>query len=64
MGINRLLLDAVLTLLYIVAPFLLLWIMGMAGSRLGSLGGALGPLGKPKGGRGGSSGLKKAASGD
>ena len=46
MGINRLLLDAVLTLLYIVAPFLLLWIMGMAGSRIGGLSSQLGGLKK------------------
>jgi len=64
MGINRLLLDAVLTLLYIVAPFLLLWIMGMAGSRIGGLAGSLGPMKSHKGASGGigSSGAKGARS--
>ncbi len=44
MGIDRFVLNAVLTLLYVVAPFILLWIMGMAGSKLSQ--GNLGSFGK------------------
>lgn len=43
-GPNRLVLDIVLTLLYVVAPFVLLWIMNMAGSKVGNLGNSMGPL--------------------
>jgi len=44
MGIDRFVLNAVLTLLYVVAPFILMWIMGMAGSSLSQ--GNLGSLGR------------------
>jgi hypothetical protein len=46
MGMNRLILDIVLTILYVVAPFLLLWVMNMAGSKVKGLAGAAGGLGK------------------
>ncbi len=57
MGANRLILDIVLTLFYVVAPFLLLWIMNMAGVRMSSL--QLGSLGSP----GKSSGSSRAIGG-
>lgn len=67
MGPNRLILDVVLTLLYVVAPFILLWIMNMAGSKVSSAQSSLGSLGKTgqsnvasSGGRGGKSGFKEA----
>jgi hypothetical protein len=61
MGANRLILDIVLTLFYVVAPFLLLWIMNMAGNSVGNLGGSMGPLGKPSGSKGASEGVKGGA---
>ncbi len=55
-GPNRLILDVVLTILYVAAPFLLLWIMNMAGARVSGIGQALGGLG----GAGRSSGSSRA----
>ncbi len=57
-GPNRLILDVVLTILYVAAPFLLLWIMNMAGSKVGNLGPSLGGLGRS----GQSSGTSRALS--
>jgi len=45
-GPNRLILDVVLTILYVVAPFLLLWVMNMAGSKVSGAANAFGSLGK------------------
>ena len=63
MGANRLILDIVLTLFYVVAPFLLLWIMNMAGTRIGNMGNSMGSLSKPDTSRGVSSGVKGATRG-
>ena len=63
MGANRLILDIVLTLFYVVAPFLLLWIMNMAGTRVGSMGQAMGGLGKSGHSTGVSSGVKGGSRG-
>ncbi len=45
-GPNRLILDVVLTILYVVAPFLLLWIMNMAGAKVNNIASGLGSMGK------------------
>jgi hypothetical protein len=63
MGANRLILDIVLTLLYVVAPFILLWIMNMAGARVGSMGQAIGSLGRSGNSSGASSGMKGGSRG-
>jgi hypothetical protein len=39
---NRVLLDAVLTVLYLVAPLMLLFLMGMAGQKIGEIGRSMG----------------------
>ena len=62
-GANRLILDIVLTLFYVVAPFLLLWIMNMAGTRIGNMGNSMGSLSKPGSSRGASSSAKGATRG-
>ncbi len=59
-GPNRLILDVVITMLYVAAPFILLWIMNMAGSRIGNLGGSIGPLGKAGRSNGASAGTRSA----
>ncbi len=46
-GPNRLILDIVLTILYVVMPWLLLWIMNTAGSRTGNFASSMGSLGRP-----------------
>lgn len=46
-GINRLLLDMVLTLLYVVAPLILLFMMGLAGAKIGSIGATIGGMSNP-----------------
>ena len=63
MGANRLILDIVLTLFYVVVPFLLLWIMNMAGTRIGNIGNSMGSLSKPGSSRGASSGANGATRG-
>lgn len=59
MGTNRFILNIVLSLMYIVAPFILLWVMGMAGSKVGSLGSNIGPLGRKGSTGAGSQGVNK-----
>ncbi len=56
MGPNRLILDIILSMFYVVVPFLLLWIMNVAGSRVNGIASGLGSLKGPPKTSGGSSG--------
>ena len=56
-GPNRLILDVVITMLYVVAPFILLWIMNLAGSKVGGAANAVGGLGRSGNSSGASRGL-------
>jgi hypothetical protein len=62
MGANRLILDIVLTLFYVVAPFLLLWIMNMAGVKVSGAANAFGSLGRAGRSTGASAGVKSMQS--